>query len=58
LQGKSGKPGAFQPAVAAKQRDREQVETLQVLDEELWTVDAADQVPVAAAAPRQRRLAH
>ncbi|MEU4603384.1 hypothetical protein AB0F43_10430 [Kribbella sp. NPDC023972] len=57
LQGKTGKPGAFQPAVASQRREREQVETLQVLDEELWTVDGADQVPAAAAAPRQRRLA-
>ncbi|MFG1911068.1 hypothetical protein [Kribbella sp. NPDC048928] len=54
LLGKSGKPGTFQTKPA--RRDKEQSTTLEVLDEDLWTVETPEAAPTPT--HQVRRSAH
>lgn len=54
LQGKSGRPGSFQTKPV--RREKEQSTTLEVLDEDLWTVPTPEAAPTPS--PQVRRSAH
>lgn len=63
LRGRSGKsdptsgPGAFGAAAAPRRRrsgEKELVDTVQLLDEELWAVEEPPAAPAAAPAPKRR----
>lgn len=59
LRGKAGKKGTFPAVPVAKpaaRRDRDRPDTLEILDEELWTVDTTPEV-TASDQQRNRRLA-